>query len=172
MIQSFAIPLLRSRRLVLRAFRPDDLDSYATIRAEPMVAQWLGGMPLSRAESWATMAACSGLWTLRGWGMLAVIEVATGRLIGHAGILHHFDWPAPELAYTIAPACWGRGYATEAARATRAWFLAAHRPARLVSLIRPENGRSIRVAEKLGAVCGERVVIRGFEADSWEHPCG
>lgn len=163
------IPSLRSERLVLRAFRLDDLDTYAAIRADPGVARFLGGSPLGKVESWGSMAALCGLWALRGYGMFAVEEARTGRLIGHAGVLHHADWPAPEIAYALAPNCWGQGYATEAARTARDWFLAKHDPARLVSFIMPENRRSIRVAEKLGARRAERITLRGFTADVWVH---
>jgi RimJ/RimL family protein N-acetyltransferase len=55
-----------------------------------------------------------------------------------------------ELAYVIAPAAWGRGFATEAGRAIRDHALARLRCERLIALIHPDNGASERVAAKLG----------------------
>jgi RimJ/RimL family protein N-acetyltransferase len=162
------IPELRTARLRLRAFRADDLDDYAAVRAEPEVARYIGG-PLSRPEAWDRMAVMVGQWALRGYGVFAIEERASPRAIGHVGILHPADWPEPEIAYTIGPAAWGRGYATEAARAVRAWAFDSYAFPRLVSFIVPSNARSIRVAEKLGAVRDGTVALRGVTADVWVH---
>src|SRR6185437_9211909 len=110
------IPELRTARLRLRAFRLDDLDDYAAIRADPEVARYIGG-PLSRPEAWDRLAVMIGQWALRGYGVFAIEERTSRRVIGHVGILHPDDWPEPEIAYTIGPPAWGEGYATEAARA-------------------------------------------------------
>lgn len=165
---AFAIPELRTERLLLRGFRAGDLDDYAPLRAEPEVARFVGG-PLSREEVWDRMAVMVGQWSLRGYGVFAIAERASGRVVGHCGILHPADWPEPEIAYTVGPAHWGRGYAAEAARATRAYAFDAYAFPRLVSFIRPDNARSIRVAEKLGAVRGGPVRLRGFDAETWVH---
>lgn len=162
------IPELRTARLRLRAFRPDDLDDYAAIRAEPEVARYIGG-PLSRVETWDRMAVMNGQWALRGYGLFAIEETASRRVIGHTGILHPDDWPEPEIPYTIGPAAWGQGYATEAARAVRAWAFDSYGFARLVSFVVPSNARSIRVAEKLGAVRDGTAALRGVTADVWVH---
>jgi RimJ/RimL family protein N-acetyltransferase len=106
---------------------------------------------------------------LRGYGVFAIEEAASRRVIGHVGILHPADWPEPEIAYTIGPAAWGQGYATEAARAVRAWAFDSYAFPRLVSFIVPANARSIRVAEKLGAIRDGTVRLRGTIADVWVH---
>ena len=162
------IPELRTARLRLRAFRADDLDDYATIRADPEVARYISG-PFSSPETWDRMAMMVGQWALRGYGVFAVEEAASQRVIGHTGILHHGDWPEPEIAYTIGRDAWGQGYATEAARAVRAWAFDSYAFPRLVSFIVPSNARSIRVAEKLGAVRDGSVELRGTIADVWAH---
>ena len=162
------IPELRTARLRLRAFRLDDLDDYAAMRADPEVARYIGG-PLSRREAWDRLAVMIGQWALRGYGVFAIEERASRRVIGHVGILHPYDWPEPEIAYTIGPAAWGEGYATEAARAVRAWAFDSYAFPRLVSFIVPSNARSIRVAEKLGAARDGTVTLRGTVADVWAH---
>jgi RimJ/RimL family protein N-acetyltransferase len=162
------IPILRTGRLTLRAFRAADLDDYAGIRADPAVARYIGG-PHDRGGARDRIAVMVGQWRLRGYGVLAVEEDATGRVIGHAGLLHPIDWPEPEIAYSLSPARWGRGFATEAARAVRDWAFATHPFPRLASFIAPDNVRSIRVAEKLGAAPEGAFRLRGVEVVLWAH---
>jgi RimJ/RimL family protein N-acetyltransferase len=64
---------------------------------------------------------------------------------------------------------WGHGYATEAARAARDWGY-EHGIESLISLIHPDNARSMRVAEKLGAAPAETVDVHGGPAVIWRHP--
>ena len=79
------------------------------------------------------------------------------------------DWPEPELAYSLAPHAWGQGFATEAAAAARDWAFARHGLRRLASFIMPGNVRSIRVAERLGAVREGELDVRGHPAQWWVH---
>jgi hypothetical protein len=84
-------------------------------------------------------------------------------------MLHRADWPEPELSYSLTRAAWGYGFATEAARGAREWALSQPRFDRLASFILPENSRSIRVAQKLGATLDGIVTLRGFDAEWWVH---
>ncbi len=70
--------------------------------------------------------------------------------MGRVGIHFPYGWPGPELAYTLGKPFWGRGYATEAARAALDWAFSHRDFLALMSLIYPENAASIRVATKLG----------------------
>lgn len=70
-----------------------------------------------------------------------------------------------ELGWAILSPHWGKGYATEAARAALDWI----DPKRVISLIAPENARSQRVADKLGAIRTERVETPHGPADVWVH---
>jgi len=69
-----------------------------------------------------------------------------------------------ELAWMLAREHWGRGFATESALALRDWAVAERGLTRLISLIRPENVRSIRVAEKIGERYERDVVMGGLPA--------
>lgn len=118
------VPRLLTGRLVLRGFAEADLDAYAAMQADPEVMRHLGvgpsaGRPRTREESWTGMAVLMGQWALKGYGMFTVEERATGRFLGRAGILHLAGWPEPELAYALARAAWGRGFAT--GRAAPRW---------------------------------------------------
>lgn len=167
-MSGFEIPTLRTARLVLRAFRADDMPAYAAILGDPAVAQFLGtGKPRDTAESWEAAARAVGQWALRGYGLFAVEHA--GRLIGHVGILFPPNWPHVELAYAIAPAAQRQGFATEAAQAVRAWAAAALGLRDLVSFIRPANQPSIAVARRLGATLEKRIEIMGIAAEVWRH---
>ncbi len=167
MSTTFEIPTLRTERLVLRAFRAADLDALAAMGANAEVRRFLGGNLLSRTESWGLMERVLGQWALRGYGLFAV--EADGRCAGWTGILHPMEWPEPELAYSLDQPFWGRGLASEAARTARDWAFAQLGFSRLASFIMPNNARSIRVAEKLGAVREGMVGLREFQAELWVH---
>ena len=162
------IPTLTTERLVLRGFRASDWDEYAAMNADPEVRQWLGGNLLSREQAWAQMETALGQWQLRGYGFFAV--EAAGRFAGRAGLLHPADWPEPELAWSLASRFWGHGLATEAATEVQRWAFTHLRQNRLVSYILPQNVRSRRVAEKLGAVRDSQIALRGLASDVWVHP--
>ena len=68
----------------------------------------------------------------------------------------------------LAANAWGQGYATEAALAARDWGLEEIRPRRLISLIHPENARSMRVAKKIGERFQHEVTThRGIPTQLW-----
>jgi RimJ/RimL family protein N-acetyltransferase/protein-L-isoaspartate O-methyltransferase len=128
---------------------PDDLDDLVAVYQHPAVARWIGvhgrddvARDLSRFVEWAR--------TL-GHSMLAVEERASGRFLGDCG-LQPFEHRGPEveLGYDLHPDAWGRGIATEAARAVVADGLARLDVDRLVAVIRPDNHGSRRVLEKTG----------------------
>jgi RimJ/RimL family protein N-acetyltransferase len=104
------IPQLTTERLLLRGFHERDLDDYAAMMADSEVTRFLAdGKPLSRADAWRHMALFTGHWTLRGFGMWAVEERSTGRLVGRIGCLMPEGWPAFEIGYVLARAAWGIG---------------------------------------------------------------
>lgn len=166
-----AIPTLLTPRLTLRALRPEDLDAFAAMQANPEVMKTLGtGVTRTRAETWDGMARMLGQWALRGYGMFAVVENASGRFIGRAGILHPYEWEGPELAYGFDQPYWGRGYATEAATILHRWAFIQKQMPSLVSYVKPGNEGSRRVLEKLGAShVGMTTLFGTVEAELWQH---
>lgn len=165
------IPHLETDRLVLRDFRPEDFESYASMMAHPDVTRHLmGGRPLSRIEAWQQMAMFIGHWVLRGYGLWAVEERATGRFIGRIGCLEPEGFPAFEIAYTLARSAWGRGYGREGAAAALRYARETLRQSKIASIIRPENRASIRIAQSLGAVAGETVEFFGAPSVVYWYP--
>jgi RimJ/RimL family protein N-acetyltransferase len=156
---------LRTERLVLRMLREGDLDEYAAMTADPSVTRYLGdGSTLSRADAWRQMAMILGHWRLRGYGMWAVEEAATGRLAGRIGFFNPEGWPGFELGWTLAREFWGRGYATEGARRALEYGFTGLGREHVISLIRPDNLPSVRVAERLGERLEATVELHGSPA--------
>jgi RimJ/RimL family protein N-acetyltransferase len=166
---------LETERLLLRHFRDDDIDAYAAMCADPLVMRYLGARSvLSRDDAWRQMAMFVGHWQLRGFGVWAVEERASGSLVGRVGLHFPEGWPDRELAWTLARPYWGRGFALEAARAALAHAFGSLGWHRVISMIDPDNRRSIRLAERLGERFEGEISLRGYrlslyaiERESW-----
>lgn len=165
------IPHLTTERLLLREFRPEDFEPYAEMMADPLVGRHLmDGRPLSRVEAWRQMAMFIGHWTLRGYGLWAVEERATGRFIGRIGCLEPEGFPAFEIAYTLSAPAWGRGYAREGAAAALRYARDVLGRTKIASIIRPANTASMRVATSLGAIPAETVEFFGAPSVVYWYP--
>src|SRR5207253_7997909 len=93
---------LETPRLLLRMLRESDLDAYAAMLADPEVMRHLGdGRPLSRPEAWRNLALMVGHWQLRGYGLWAAEERATGALVGRIGLWNPEGWPGLEVGWTL-----------------------------------------------------------------------
>jgi RimJ/RimL family protein N-acetyltransferase len=161
--------VLDTPRLRLRPFRHEDLDAYAEICADPEVMRYLGtGVTLSRNDTWRAMAGILGHWQLLGYGMFAMEVRDTGELVGRTGFLDPPGWPGFELGWVLGRPWWGRGYAIEAARTCLDYAFGPLGRERVISLIRPDNARSIRVAEKLGETLAGDVELLGSKALVYE----
>lgn len=161
-----SVDRLETPRLVLRMFRPDDFEPYyAKVCADPDVMRYLGdGRPLTRSEGWRQLAMILGHWQLRGYGLWAVQERATGELVGRIGLFNPEGWPGFEIGWVLAKASWGRGYATEGARRVLDHAFTDMGSDHVISLIHPDNAASIRVAERLGETIEGHTYLHGHEA--------
>lgn len=153
---------LETARLILRPFQDSDFASYAKMCADREVMQYVGdGGVLSREDAWRQMAMLSGHWVLRGFGMWAVAERATGAFVGRVGLHFPEGWPGREIGWALTRPHWGKGYALEAAAASLAFAFDTLGWPRAISLIDPRNHRSIRLAERLGERYERDVDVRG-----------
>lgn len=142
---------LETGRLILRMLRESDFDSYAEMCADPDVMRYIGdGQPLSRPMAWRNLSMMIGHWILRGYGLWAVEERSSGALVGRIGFWNPEGWPGFELGWMLHRAFWGRGFATETARAALQFAFTELGQPQVISLIHPENAPSIRVAQRLG----------------------
>jgi RimJ/RimL family protein N-acetyltransferase len=142
---------LQTPRLRLRQFVQADWPAYAAMCADPEVMRHIGsGAPQTGQEAWRGMAIFLGHWALRGYGMWALELRATGALLGRVGYLEPEGWPGFELGWLLAREHWGHGFAREAAAVALTHAFAVLQRERVISLIRPENRRSIMLAEAIG----------------------
>jgi RimJ/RimL family protein N-acetyltransferase len=165
------IPQLTTERLLLRGFEARDVEPYAAMVADPEVTRFLGdGKPLSRADAWRQIAMIIGHWTLRGFGIWAVEERATGTLLGRIGCFQPEGWPGFEIGYTLGRHAQGRGYAREGTAAALAYARETLGRDEIISLIRPDNAPSVRVATSLGAERGETIEFFGAPTLVYRYP--
>lgn len=145
------IPVIETERLILRGPRLDDFQAMADFYARPRAAP-VGG-PMTRDEAWSEFASTTGQWVLRGSGYWEIQERATGETIGRSGIYHPDNWPEPELSWMLyGETQQGRGIAFEAATAARDGAARHLGLTGLMSSIAADNIRSLRLAERMGAV--------------------
>jgi RimJ/RimL family protein N-acetyltransferase len=142
--------VVETQRLLLRRWRADDAEPFAEINADPVVMKLLGG-PLSRQRSDQMLAQTVAHWADHGYGRCAVQERATGSLLGFVGLGPTRAVPeSVEIGWRLAAHCWGRGLATEAARAVRDQAFDSLGLDRLVSVTRLDNAASLGVMHNIG----------------------
>ncbi len=174
------IPTLETERLRLRAFREEDLDALAAIYADTEVMRFIGdGQVVDRDATWRTMSLLMGHWQLRGYGIWAAEEKDSGTLVGRIGLWNPEGWPGLEVGWLLARSRWGEGLATEGGRRALAWAFDMLAADHVISLIRPENVASIRVAEKLGEsregsarIQGDEALVYGIDREEFENAVG
>jgi RimJ/RimL family protein N-acetyltransferase len=159
-----ATPLV-TPRLRLRPWRDEDLAPFAEMNADPKVMEFLP-KPLDRAESDALAARIRDHFACRGFGLWAVEVPGVADFIGFVGLSvptfeAHFT-PCVEVGWRLASEYWGRGYATEAARAALDYGFRRLELAEIVSFTVPANLRSRRVMERIGMIHSP--------ADDFDHP--
>lgn len=148
------IPVLTTERLVLRPFTPDDLPALTVIHAEESF-WWYPlrrGMPAEETREFLDRV--MERYDTDGFGLEAVEDRESGRMLGWAGLaVPHFlpqILPAIEVGWRLAGSARGRGLASEAGSVAVDWGFSEAGLERIVSIYEPENTRSGRVMEKLG----------------------
>jgi RimJ/RimL family protein N-acetyltransferase len=156
---------LRTDRLLLRRWRPDDIEAYAAMNADSRVMEYFDA-PLTREESDAKFGRIQILFQEQGFGMWAVEVVGEAPFVGSIGLNiptydAHFT-PCIEVGWRLATDYWGRGIATEGARAVLEFGFRELKLTEIVSLTTVSNARSRRVMEKLA--------MRRDSNDDFDHP--
>ena len=153
---------IETERLLLRRFELLDLDEFAPIMADSDVMRFSKSGPWTRERTLEFLEACQVDYSEERWGYgrLAVVHKADNKLIGFAGLALFDDVdgsPEVEVGYRLHPEYWGIGLGTEAAAASRDHAFTELGMTRVISMIQPENVRSIRVAEKIGMTCEKEI---------------
>jgi RimJ/RimL family protein N-acetyltransferase len=179
--------LLRTERLLLRKPALGDAEWAARYLVDPEVMRFIGGVaPVAELDPEAVVQGWLDRWDANGVGPFVLVRQEDGAFLGRCGFVvwdtrtwrvttvpEAGEHAQPELGWTLLREHWGRGYATEAARAARAWGEREARVEHLISLIHPDNAASQRVAERLGAQPTRTVMLElGIPCVVWEHPRG
>jgi [ribosomal protein S5]-alanine N-acetyltransferase len=167
--------ILETERLRFGAWRSDDWKEFQKLATDPLVVRYLGtGEPwpdervkefLNRqCENWEKFGIC--LWKL--------LPKGRDELIGICGLQHLPEGPDVEIGWWLAPACWGKGFATEAARHALAYGFEVSHLERIVAIAQAANRDSLRVMDKIGMRFereamhkGIRVVIYAITRESF-----
>jgi [ribosomal protein S5]-alanine N-acetyltransferase len=157
---------LKTKRLRLRPMLPDDAEDYAAIRYHPEVARWLppaDGDPLAAAR--ATIDRFTAAWRERRhapWGVFC-----DDKLIGHGGLNFVPEFGETEVLWALHPGSWGRGYATEVARAALTHGFEALGLGLIFAITLPDNQASQAVMRRIGLTYRRRVEYKGFTGIVW-----
>ncbi|NGX60472.1 MAG: hypothetical protein KR126chlam3_01646 [Chlamydiae bacterium] len=158
-------PHLKTKRLLLRHWKEDDLLPFAAINADERVMEFFPA-PLSRKESDDLARRIQKELQEKDYGLWAVETLENKQFIGFAG-LHYHDFPAHftpciELGWRLAYEAWRKGYGTEASLEILHYAFHILNLSEIVSFTSEKNFRSRKLMEKLGMTSDPK--------DSFEHP--
>lgn len=155
--------ILETNRLQLRRFAPEDADALAEVLSDPVAMQFYPAA-FDRAGVQHWIAKNIERYRRDGHGLWAMLRKGSSGLIGDCGcVLQEVDGANEvEVGYHVRRDLWGNGYATEAARACMEYAFAKLGAQRVISIIRPENVQSRRVAEKNGMMCEKTIFWRNY----------
>ena len=158
-------PILHTARLCLRPWRAEDVDAFAAMSVDPHVMEFFPKL-LDRAECDAAFERVTAHFAKHGFGFWAAELPGVAPFIGFIGLAvprfeAHFT-PCVEVGWRLAAEHWGRGYATEGARAALAFGFQRLKSSEILAYAVPANRRSLRVMEKLG--------MTHAAGDEFDHP--
>ncbi|MET8542280.1 GNAT family protein [Kitasatospora sp. NPDC004799] len=168
---------LRTERLLLRLFTPDDLDDLYAYQGLPDVARYLYRPPLTREQCAQTLTrrAAGTAWAADGDALsLAVCPTDETKAVGGAKVVGEVSLKLAsaasrqaEIGWTVNPAYGGRGYATEAARAAAELAFAELGVHRIFARLDVLNTGSVRVCERLGMRREAHLVENDLDGERW-----
>ena len=161
---------LETERLILRQFREEDLKDLYEYYSDEIATKYTFGRKLSEIDAWLTMCGIIGHWQLRGYGPYAVEEKASGKVLGPVGFFYPNIWPGSEIKWALARQHWGKGFASEAARAVQKVGREYMPDISLISFIVSENVASINLAVSIGAKFEKEVQFLGGPWQIFRHP--
>lgn len=156
--------VIATARLLLREFTFDDVPALEAVIGDPVAMQWYTA-PFDRKGVEAWIKRNLDRYQHEGHGLWAMVLKSSGEMIGDCGcVLQEVEGKEEvEIAYHVRRDLWGNGYATEAARACMEYAFHRLGVTRVVSMIRPGNLNSRRVAEKNGLSCEKVAFWRDYD---------
>lgn len=164
-------PVLVTERLELWRPRIIDRPQLEAMMEPAAVREYLGAMEPSTPDVFTRLLRNAGSWSLYGYGTFMVRERGGVDIIGNCGVFHSwrglgedFD-DKPEAGWILAENAFGQGIAREAMEAALGWFDQAHGPREVVAMIAPENGPSLRLANRLLFAPLRRAALPGSDEE-------
>lgn len=158
-------PVIKTSRLYLRQITQDDAELLHGIFSDPIAMQFYPKtLDLNETRQWIDKVMAN--YEKHGIGMYACHLLDNDEFVGHVGIHFHPDIdgvPEVEVGYLLLRKHWHQGYATEAAKACMQFARDKLKRKRIISLIRPENKPSIRVAERNNLMPEKEVVYKTYK---------
>lgn len=144
---------IKTERLILRPWREEDLEPFAQLNADPRVMEYFPSVK-SYEETSEEFGLIRGGFETIGWGFWAASLIESGQFIGFIGLKNvgftaNFT-PAVEIGWRLAHEYWGRGYATEGAKASLKYGFETLQLDEIVSFTPTQNKRSQNVMQKIG----------------------
>jgi len=143
--------LLETERLLLRPFRPEDVEVAFSWLGDVEVMRYMpAGPDTSLGQTISRLVAYREHQLVYGYSKWLVSERESGEAVGDAGLLWLPGAEDIDLGFRFVKRCWGRGYATEVARAWIDYAFSTLSLHRLTAFAHPENSASLRVLERVG----------------------
>jgi RimJ/RimL family protein N-acetyltransferase len=172
---------IETERLLMRQWREGDWTALHRTYGDDEVMRWLGSGSVDLETTAFVVGRMAMHWHLLGYGMFAVQEKAGGDLVGRVGLMFHPMWPLAgpkiEVGWTLQRSVWGRGYATEGAKASLTFGFDRLGLPQIFSMTLPSNRRSRAVMERCGLTprgeiefAGHRQVHYAIERERWPPP--
>lgn len=149
-------PRIETERLILRTYTNEDLKTVYVLITDPEVTRFFPkSYSVKKEDVLASLPRRLDKWRKQGFGQLGVFEKATGQLIGYVGLQYLDQTTEVEIYYGFFKKMWGRGIATEAAKAMLRFGFEEINLEKIVAVTHPENYASQKVLTRLGLERGE-----------------
>lgn len=157
--------ILETERCILRPPTPDVLDDWvAKLFSDPEVTRYVPKRNLTpREDAERAFHESERCWTNHGYGGWVIIDKADDQIFGRCSLTYHDDTGDIELGYGLARAYWGKGIATEVARACVRFGFETAKLAEITAVVVPENIASWGVLERIGFVFKKEAVYHGLD---------
>ena len=147
--------MITTERLILRAWKNEDVLPYAEMNADPRVREFFPSV-LTREHSEAEDRRLQAIYDEDGFCFFAAELIKTGEFVGFIGLLTmtfavpFIAQPAVEIGWRLSHKYWGKGLATEGARGAVRYAFETLKLHEILAITVPANVRSRRVMEKIG----------------------
>lgn len=157
------IPTLETPRLLLRPWAATDAEVLFDVLQEEGILRYFPNPhapPRKRVDAY--IAHHLAHWQERGYGHWAIVTPQDGQVVGWNGLEFLPDLDETEVAYLLSKRVWGRGYASEAARAAIRFGFETVGLTHIIGLVHPDNIASISVLEKCGLRFANHITLWGM----------